>query len=178
MGGHLVEEEDGPASRPLRDEIGVGENETEEQSLLLPRRAESGGLVLAEVGDGEIAAVGAGEGPAGGGVAGPAGGEFTGEVISAPAFEREAGAGEGSFRRGGEAPAERRHGRDARFRQGDAVLRHPRFERAQPVAIGALFGEQFVAGAHRRFVARGMDGMARGKGEHEPVEEAPAARSG
>ena len=55
------------------------------------------------------------------------------------------------------------------------MLRHPRFERRKPGGIGAVgLGEQFIARPHRRFVARGMVGVAGLERQHQPVEEAAA----
>ena len=60
-----------------------------------------------------------------------------------------------------------------------AMLGHPRLQRGEPGLVpGPLLGEQFVARAHRRFVAGGVGGMIGAEREHEPVEEAAAARGG
>ena len=50
MGGDLVEEEDRAAAGALGDEIGMGEDQADQQRLLLAGRAERGGLVLADDG--------------------------------------------------------------------------------------------------------------------------------
>src|SRR3546814_16145577 len=91
MGGDLVEEEDGAAAGAFGDEIGMGEDEAEQQRLLLACRAEGGGLVLAEMGDGEIGAVRTSKGSPGGGVAGAARGEVADEIAAGPTFPSEAG---------------------------------------------------------------------------------------
>ena len=75
MGGDLVEEEERAPAGSLGDEVGEGQDEADQERLLLAGRGESGGLVLADMGDGKVGAVRAGEGAAGGGVAGAAGGQ-------------------------------------------------------------------------------------------------------
>ena len=60
-----------------------------------------------------------------------------------------------------------------------AVLGHLRFERGEPVAVGAAFvGKQAVSRAHRRVVARGVVGVARGERQREAVEEAATLARG
>ncbi len=61
-------------------------------------------------------------------------------------------------------------------RGGDrrAMLGHRQFERRQPRRVGALVGEQLVAGAHGRVVAGRVVGMARLQRQHQAVEEAAA----
>ena len=46
MGGDLVEQQDRAAPAALGDEIGMGEDQADQQRLLLAGRAERGGLVL------------------------------------------------------------------------------------------------------------------------------------
>ena len=112
MGGDLVEQQDRAAFTALGDEIGMGEDQADQQRLLLAGRAEGGGLVLGGVGDEEIGAVRAGEGAAGGGVAGR--GDNAARSAAPPAFQRDQGAGERAFGRGGEplgqAPRRSRRG--------------------------------------------------------------------
>ena len=180
MGGDLVEEQDRAAAGALGDEIGMGEDEADQQRLLLAGRAERRRLALAEMGDDEIGAVRAGEGAAGRGVAGAAGGEARGQVrlVAASSSERPARANGPS---GAAASRSASAATVARARRGDrrAMLGHPRLERGEPGLVARrLLGEQLVAGAHRRIVAGRVHGVAGMKRQDEPVEEAAAARRG
>ena len=69
VGGDLVEQQQRAAADAFRDEIGMGEDQPEQQRLLLAGGAAIGRLALVEMGDGEVAAVRAGERAAGGGIA-------------------------------------------------------------------------------------------------------------
>ena len=57
MGGNLVEQKDRPLAAILGDKIGMGEDEAEEQRLLLAGRAALRRLHLAEMGDLEVGTV-------------------------------------------------------------------------------------------------------------------------
>ena len=54
MGGNLVEQKDRPPAGAFGDEIGMGQDQADQERLLLAGRGRGGGLVLAEMGDGEI----------------------------------------------------------------------------------------------------------------------------
>src|SRR5574337_722648 len=69
MGGDLVEERDRRDARDLGDQARVGEGETDEQRLLLPRRRARGRRVLRPMPDAKIGKMRAGQRAARGGVA-------------------------------------------------------------------------------------------------------------
>ena len=78
MGGNLIQQQDRRGAAAVGDEFGMGEDEAEEQRLLLTSRAARSGLAFGEMGDGEVLAEAAGrlsrEGePAGAGTPAPAG---------------------------------------------------------------------------------------------------------
>src|SRR4051812_18606503 len=68
MGGDLVEQQDRAPPGALADQIGMREDDGEQQRLLLSGRAKPGRLLLADMGDEKIGAVRAGQRAAGGGV--------------------------------------------------------------------------------------------------------------
>src|SRR4051812_2583980 len=65
MGGDLVEQQDRAPAGALADEVGMGEDDGEQQSLLLARRAKPGGLLLADMGHEQVRSVRPGERAAG-----------------------------------------------------------------------------------------------------------------
>ncbi len=112
---------------------------------------------------------------AGGRVARPVGAKLCGQVAAVPALERDRR--RAGIVVGGAASRslERRDGARRASRERGAMLGHRCLERRRASSgPGRLVGQQLVACAHRRFVARGMVRMARLEREHEPVEEAPA----
>ena len=176
MGGDLVEEEDRAAAGALGDEIGMGEDEADQQRLLLAGRGQSGGLALAEMGDGEIGAVRPRQRAAGGGVARAA--RPRGRPPAPPSSASAARANGPSGAAASRSPSAADRG-GARFGDRGAMLGHPGFERRQPGLVpGRRLGQQLVARPHRRFVAGGVAGMIGPQREHQPVEEAAAARGG
>ena len=100
VGRDFVEEEDRPAAGAFGDEIGMGEDDRQQQRLLLAGRAQARRLPLVEMGDGEVGAVRTGQRASGRGVAGAAAGELERQILAA-ALERQAG-------RGRKGPRERR----------------------------------------------------------------------
>ena len=70
-----------------------------------------------------------------------------------------------------------RHEIGARRGNGNALLRHRRFQRVQPGRIGAGIPEQPVSFAHGSLVGRQMRGVARQEAGDQPVQEA-APRAG
>src|SRR6185436_664829 len=107
------------------------------------------------------------------GVAGPVGAEAHSQVLSAPTLERDCGAGElvvGSCRE----PLAECKGRAATgLVDRRAMLGHRLLERGEPSGVGiAGIGQQLVARAYRRLVARGVMRVARLERQHQPIEEA------
>ena len=174
VGGDLVEQQDRRRAAAFRDQLGVGEDQAQQQRLLLAGRALRGRHALGAMGDGEVLAVRADGRAPGCGVAAAAGLEIGGEVAVGPALERQLRGRKIAGGRVGEPFVQRRDGPRSRLRNRRAMLGHARFQRRQPGGVGAVgLGEQFVAGAHRRFVAGGMVGVAGLERQHQPVEEAP-----
>jgi hypothetical protein len=104
VGGDLVEQQDRPHAPVGGDEVGMDEDDREQQRLLLPGRAGRRRLALAKMGDRKVGAVRPGQGPPRRAVAAAPSGQRRGEVVlPGPAVEREAGAGEPPFRLPGEA---------------------------------------------------------------------------
>ncbi len=173
VGGDLVEQEDRRLAAPLGDQFGVGEDQAEQQRLLLAGRGLRGRHLLGAVEDRQVLAVRALGGPAGRGVARAIGAERRSEVAGLPAFQRDRGAGEfvvGRIAsRSSSAPTvrvarRRRSPRRARPSPAPATAARPRPSarrraaccgRASPLRSGTMVR---VAGLQR---------------EHEAVEEAP-----
>ena len=83
--GNLVEEQDGGLAGAFGDEVGVGEDDAEQERLLLAGRGERGRAALVEVGDDEVDPVGPAERAPGGGIAGAALGEVGLQARGSPA---------------------------------------------------------------------------------------------
>ena len=69
VGGDFVEQQDRGRAAAGGDELGLGEDDAEEQRLLFAGRAARGGLAFGNMSDGEVLAVRADGGAAGGGIA-------------------------------------------------------------------------------------------------------------
>ena len=188
MRDDLVEQQHRRQARHVGEQAGVGENETDEQRLLLAGRGIGCGNLLVRVRDGEIAQVRAVERAVGRGIACAIfsehraiavlhldGGRKRHESFH-PAVERDLGRGKrraGMFARskGCLQPAD---GFYPRCRHGDREFRGFVLDRLEPVRIGAGVLEQSVARAQRAFERvdpRHMLGIER---EREPVEKAAA----
>jgi hypothetical protein len=85
--GDFIEEQDGAATGLFRDEIGVGEDDAEEEGFLFAGRALRGGLLLAQVGDASVLTMGADQRATGGSVSRARGGEVGRQVAAIPSRE-------------------------------------------------------------------------------------------
>ena len=151
----------------------MGQDQAEQQRLLLAGRAARGRLLLDDVGDGEILPMGADEGSTGGGVAAARRFQCRREVDAVPPVEREGRAGEIVAWVGGHCFGQSGDGARASVAERRAMFRHADFERGEPLRVGAVgLRKQFVTSAHRGFVARCVGGMAGLERQHQSVEKA------
>ena len=190
MGGHLVEEDEGrePAHGP--HQTGMGQDEADQQCLLLARGSGGGGHVLGAVPHDEIGGLRSDQGSARGTVAVPALHQSAAEAIlrlqGRPdrdevvevALQPQRGPREGRsiVPRLGNQPIEALHGLAPGKRHGDPELGHFALHRIEPAAIVRPLVEQAVARPKGSLHRRDPGTVAGVNGKDQTVEKtAPVA---
>ncbi len=176
MGNRLIEKEEGRHSPRVGNEAGLGEQDAKEKRLLLPRRGVRSRQARCRQPDFEIIKMGPCARAASSAVGGAGSGKGKCEVIVAGRGS-EQGAREVGASLSGKAGGKARDSVGARGRKRSAMGAHLGFERLEPGRVWWLGGgEQAVALAKCRLVARCMAGMAGVEGMRKAVEKAPACR--
>ncbi len=179
MGGHLVEQQH-PGAVGI-EQPGMGQGDRDQHGLLLAGRAIGSRLVLAGHGHGQLVAVRAGQGALGGAVAAARSGQRGCQRVGLGRTAGLIGEGRAGKRRVGQAVeclAEPRHQPQPCLGNLGPGFGQLRLDRVEPLRVGlALFAQQAVAFAQRRFQLGGVAGVAGLERQHQPIQKA-AARAG
>jgi hypothetical protein len=188
MGRDLVEEHQRRKPAHRGDEARLGEDEPDEERLLLAGRGERGGHVFRPVPHRKIGGLRPDEGPPGGAVAGAAvaqhravavlrvDGRMGGDEVVELARQRDHREREwrGVVARGDDQGGEALDGLVAGERNGDAELRHLALDRLEPAAVGGIGLKHAVARAQGSLERGDARAVLRVDREDEPVEETAA----
>ena len=154
VGGDFVEQQDRRRRPALSDQLGMGEDDGRAAAPSARRSSSARRADLGHMGDGEVLAVRADGGAAGGASRPRLARSVAARSLSSSRRAQSRRAGN-RRRRVAQASAARRRCARAHRAIG-AMLGHPASS-AAAIRVGAIgLGEQFVACAHRRFVARGV----------------------
>ena len=176
MGRDLVQKKDGGFAKVLRQGAGVGQDQTDQQGLLLSGRALVGGGVLGGVAGHKVGAVRADQSAPGGDVAAAAFGQRSRQIVR---LVRAIGAGQGKLGPGkgaGGVGGGGNAGDGGAAVLGDLVARlgHLGFQCCVPMRIGDLILDQPVPVAHRLVVCERLFGMFGKERQRQPIQKAAA----